>query len=416
MPSIREKFFLYQKQISNFFYLSCLQFVNMILPLITLPFLLHKLGLENYGKVVFSLAIAAYFTIFINFGFNVAITKEISINRHKNKRISNIISSTILIKLVLFLISFIILYIIEHLFFKTHDIIYYYALLICLGELLFPLWYYQGVEKMKYITLINSSIKILFTILIFILITKKEDYIYVPLLQGISGILGGIIGLLSIFTLHKIKISLPSLLYIKPILKKGVVFLITDTSAVIKDKTNIIAIGTVIDMSALAYYDLAEKIVWAFRSIFSNITNAFFPFFAKEKNKNDVKTVIKISLYLSIFAYIVLIIFSGKIILLLSSPELLPAQPLLYIMGLYVVIATLSGNIGQSVLIVNSLYKEMIKNLLITTILYLIMLSILVYLKSDIILFSSIYIISVAFELTHRVFICKKYNLLNWIY
>ena len=44
----------YRVQVSNFAYLSIVQFGNMILPLIVLPFLLNRLGIDNYGLVVFS--------------------------------------------------------------------------------------------------------------------------------------------------------------------------------------------------------------------------------------------------------------------------------------------------------------------------------------------------------------------------
>ncbi|HCR3200818.1 hypothetical protein AC068_14025 [Morganella morganii] len=410
-----EKLTKYKKQLSNFFYLSCLQFVNMILPLIILPFLLHKLGLENYGKVVFSLAIASYFTILINFGFNVAITREISIHRERKERLSIIVSNTLFIKLTLFILSFSSVFIVNQVILKNNDIIYYYALLISFGEMLFPLWFFQGMEKMKYITYINVTIKIAFTIALLFFIENKEDYIYVPMLQGISGIIGGVIALIFVFQHIGIRVTVPSVRYILVLIKKGYVFLLADIAAVIKDKTNIIVIGQFIGMVPLAYYDIAEKIVWAFRSLFVNITNAFFPFFAKNKPADDVKLIIKITFILSIICYLILTIFSGKIILLLSSETLLPAQYLLYIMGTYIIFATLSSNIGQSILIVNSLYKEFLQNLFLSTLFYLVFLGLLIIINADLYMLSILYISSIIFELVHRIYICKKKNLISWI-
>ena len=68
----------YRVQVSNFAYLSIVQFGNMILPLIVLPFLLNRLGIDNYGLVVFSQSIAAYFAVFIRFGFNTYATQQVS--------------------------------------------------------------------------------------------------------------------------------------------------------------------------------------------------------------------------------------------------------------------------------------------------------------------------------------------------
>ena len=68
-------------------------------------------------------------------------------------------------------------------------------------------------------------------------------------------------------------------------LKNSIVFVFSDLMAILKDKTNIMLLGTFVGMNAVAYYDLAEKIVWAFRSVFSNINIAFFPYFSRKNCK-----------------------------------------------------------------------------------------------------------------------------------
>ncbi|MEM8366912.1 oligosaccharide flippase family protein, partial [Morganella morganii] len=80
--------------------------------------------------------------------------------------------------------------------------------------MLFPLWFFQGMEKMKYITYINVTIIIAFTIALLFFIKNKEDYIYVPMLQGISGIIGGVIALIFVFQQIGIRVTAPSARYI----------------------------------------------------------------------------------------------------------------------------------------------------------------------------------------------------------
>ena len=84
----------YRQQLVNFLCLSCIQSVNLISPLVTLPFLIVKLGIHNYGLIAFAQTIMIYISTFINFGFNVTGTKKISESRH-NKKLTDEITSVI---------------------------------------------------------------------------------------------------------------------------------------------------------------------------------------------------------------------------------------------------------------------------------------------------------------------------------
>ena len=73
--------------IQNFSYLSALRIFNMILPLITYPYLIRVLGKEIYGLVVFAQAIVNYLVMLVSFGFNISATKEVSVYRNDEKKL-----------------------------------------------------------------------------------------------------------------------------------------------------------------------------------------------------------------------------------------------------------------------------------------------------------------------------------------
>gem|GEM_PF-6145372 len=54
----------------NFFSLSALKVLNLILPLVTLPYLIKVLGFHYYGAIILALSLVAYFQALTDYGFN----------------------------------------------------------------------------------------------------------------------------------------------------------------------------------------------------------------------------------------------------------------------------------------------------------------------------------------------------------
>lgn len=57
--------------LANFTYLSIIEIIGLLLPLITFPYLIRTIGAQKYGIIVFAQTIVAYLVMIVNFGFNV---------------------------------------------------------------------------------------------------------------------------------------------------------------------------------------------------------------------------------------------------------------------------------------------------------------------------------------------------------
>ncbi len=164
----------YGKIIKNFLSLFTLQCLNYILPLMTIPYLARVLGAENYGKTIFAMAIIINFQVICDYGFNMSATRNISINRENKSEIEHIFSAVISIKCIFTIIGAVILtimiFIIPRL--KEDYMLYYFTYISVVGNVLFPVWLFQGIEDMKYITYINVAVKLISTYK-YIFINKK---------------------------------------------------------------------------------------------------------------------------------------------------------------------------------------------------------------------------------------------------
>ena len=131
--------------------------------------------------------------ILTDYGFNLSATRQISINRNDPDKLNNIFSAVLLVKVCLFLFSFCLLSIIIICFDKFLNTgSFFHNLSSIIGNVLLPVWLFQGLEKMKYLTYIHLITKLFFTASIFIFVKNQDDYILVPLISAIGTILTGI--------------------------------------------------------------------------------------------------------------------------------------------------------------------------------------------------------------------------------
>lgn len=276
---------------SNFFSLSVLQGANYILPLITLPYLVRVLGPEKFGLIAFAQAFIAYFNILTDYGFNLSATREVSIYRDNKEKLSEIFSSVMIIKFGLLILSFLILTVLVFSFgkFRQDWLIYYLTFGMVLGQVLFPVWFFQGMERMKYITYLNITARLIFTVAIFVFIHQASDYIYVPLLNFIGFLVAGILALWIVFKDFNVNFKLPSVADIKHQLKEGSIMFVSTVAISFYTASNTFLLGLFTNNTVVGFYSAAEKIVKALQGLWTPFSQAIYPVFSKLYFENKIK-------------------------------------------------------------------------------------------------------------------------------
>ncbi len=293
----------YKVVFKNFSFLSILQFVQLAVTFFTYPYLIKTLGQENYGIIAYSQAIVGYFTIIINYGFNATATKEIAHNRENKVVISEIVNAVFFAKFYLFVASLIIFLILVFnvSFLSQHKWIYILTFFTTLGWVAFPDWYFQGIEKMQNMTYAMVISRVLSVIIIFLFIKKHTHYIYVPIINSLSMIIAGAIGvLLVVKSNNKIHFYIPKFTLVKEQYKKGFAYFTSNLTANTKDYLNTILIGAFLNYYSVAIYDLVNKIIKVLILPCSILGNAIFPTVTLKKSLSFNVRVGRIMLYYSL--------------------------------------------------------------------------------------------------------------------
>jgi len=318
-----------KRLVENFLSLSVLQALGYLLPLITLPYLVRVLGPEKYGLVIFAQAFIEYFLILVDYGFNFAATRDISINRENKEKINEIFSSVITIKFFIGILSFIILVIIL-LFvprFRNDWLVYVFTFGVVLGNILFPVWFFQGIERMRYITILNIIARGIFTICIFIFIRDRSDYLYVPLINSLGIILAGVLSLGVVFKNFKVKFVLPSKKNINYQLKESWHFFISTIATSIYTTSNNFILGLLTNNTIVGYYSPADKIVRAVQSMLTPVSRTIYPYISnlaynsKQKTLSFIKKLSIIACSGSFIISLILFVFAKPIINLILGNQ-----------------------------------------------------------------------------------------------
>lgn len=344
----------YKTILENMLSLTGLQFASYILPLITLPYLTWILGPELFGLTQYAISLITYFQFFTDYGFNLSATRELAIVKDDNDKVSRIFNSVMFIKIILCIISFIITLLLITFISKFNQdaIIYLLTFGMVIGYILFPTWLFQGMEYMKYTSILNILGKVIFTVLIFLLIHQKEDYILVPIINSLGLIIVGILGLYIAITKFNIKLNIPSKEDIKYHLKEGWHVFISTIAINMYTTTNTFLLGLITNNTLVGYYSIAEKMILAVNGLLNPISQALYPFISRSVNDDKKTSIIFIRKLTKLMAVVGLIlslglfIFSKTIILTLFGSNYASSIILLQIMSIIPLAVSLSTIFG----------------------------------------------------------------------
>lgn len=358
--------------LSNFSYLSVLQVITLLFPLVTYPYLIRVLGEELYGLVIFSQVIAGYFNVVISFGFSMLGAREVSVHRADKAKLSEIVSTITFIKSVCLLFSFIVLLTYLSLFDVQNKWLFALAFWLCILDVVFPAWFFQGIEKMKFITIISLISRGMFSSLVFVLISSKDDVLWFPLSNLIGAVLSGWI---SFYFIRKegVQFIFPSIRTVWEYIQGSYHFFLSNVLIQIYANSNKAIIGVFLGMGSVAHYDLAEKIVNLIRIPQGILSQTVFPRISATKSVSFIKRTFVLSVVMNVVLYVLLFVGAEQVVLFLGGADMLSAVPIVRILGLLAPVVAVSNVMGVLTLVpfgYNKLFTQMI---VISVISYLLM-------------------------------------------
>lgn len=302
---------------------SILQVANLVLPFITIPYITKIIGPEKFGIINYAAAFVTYFTLIVNFSFDMNASRAIAQNPNDQAFVNKIFSETLYTKIFLFLIcaiSFSVLLLgLPQL--QNEKEVAIYSFLVVIGWVVTPNWLFQGKQQLDKIAMFNLVAKFIFTISIFFVIHDKQHYKWQPLILSISQI---VVGLASFFyAVRKYSITIVKLPFasIFTTLKQGKDLFFSLVTISLYSNSTIIILGFFLSATDVGYYSAAFRLIITAITILSiPLNQALFPFISSsfsvnyEKGINELQRILPVCLLFSFLYSAIFLMFAPFII------------------------------------------------------------------------------------------------------
>lgn len=245
--------------IKNAIYNVIYQVLNVLIPIITIPYISRVLGSNGIGEYSYTNSYVQYFMLLGMLGIAIYGNRQIAYLKSDRNKIEREFINIYMLQVIANLVALTV-YIIIFVIINTENRALYLAqginLLSCMLDIS---WFFIGYENMKSVVLRNTVVKVIGVILIFIFVKNENDIILYTIILSTSMVFGQLI---MWFGLNKyIGIVKPSLEEMKKHLKPIMTLFISQIAVqiyVLLDKT---MLGIIKDASEVGFYTNSQKTI-----------------------------------------------------------------------------------------------------------------------------------------------------------
>lgn len=328
--------------------LGVMQIANYIVPLLLLPFLARQLGIEAFGIVAITLAAIQLAMVLTDYGFSLSATYAISVKRNDPVYINKKIGAIFGAKAVLVGLA-VIGFLVTPIFvpkFSAYTPFFNAAIVATVAQAFQPVWLFQGIERMKNITIYTVAVKVIYAALVLRLINTADDALLVIYCWSIAQVFG-LVAAIYFMRAEGYRVVRPSLDNIKNEFKDGAQFFWSRIAVSLYTSASILVVGAY-GAAQAAQFSVCEQIYKAGQNVSAPINAAMFPFMSKHKNWKVFFGVLAVSGILLIFGCAIVSIYAESILVLLFGEEYRAATLVLRIFLITTVVNYFAVSFGYS--------------------------------------------------------------------
>lgn len=255
------------------------QLFNLVTPLLVVPFIVSVCGEENFGKTAVGMAISFFLIVFIDFGSDIIGVREVAVNRGNKNELNKIFTTTYVVKalilITVLIITSILIFTVPY--FRNEITMFVLGLSVLIGQFINPTWFLQGVENVKWITLLNILSKSIYLIAIYSTINDENDYIYINLCWGVGMIIANLLVFVLILNKYKFSFKTIKLLEVSSHIKNDFSMFSSQIFVSLQLYSPVVLVSIFGNNLMAGQYKIIEQIIVIFKTYIFLFFNYVFP-------------------------------------------------------------------------------------------------------------------------------------------
>ena len=258
-----------------------LRAMEYILAFLLVPYLLRTLGPAKYGAMAFMQGLMGYFSLFIHYGFNMTAPRDLA--QAEEKELPRLFSAYFWSEALLWIV-------VTTAFFAGYGVIssFYpvdldWPLFLAtytsvLGILAFPVWYFQGTQQIRYITVLNLSGRFITMGFLFLLVHSPEDYVWAAFLQSATPLLAGGLCWKIIHDKSPGILRKPVWADMRAAYKEGWQIFLSTVTINLYTTSDVVILGLLTNDTVVGYYSGADKLINCAKQVVGAVNTAVYPY------------------------------------------------------------------------------------------------------------------------------------------
>jgi PST family polysaccharide transporter len=328
------------------------QFCRKVFPLFTVPYLTRMLHPSGWGVIAFVLSMADILALIIEFGFNLSATREISRQRHHRENCRDVMSGVLGAQTLLAMFGIGLTAVIApHIpLLRNQPKLVAAGLIYALAQGCTPLWFFQGLERLRVAASLEISAKSAAVFAVFLIVRSPLDGWKVVVLQAAAAGVSATVGIA--LAIRAFGFRFPSYKLVSDALHRGWPMFVFRSAESLYGIGNTFLLGLFAPAAVVGYFATAEKITKAMFGLLNPIRESIYPrlsYLAASSEQAAARLArhaIALMVSAGLFLTVTLFVLAPWFISLLAGPNFAPAIPVLRLYSILPLMLSITYSVG----------------------------------------------------------------------